>query len=89
MGNQNSCHFQFSQQAVLFLLDALMLFEDFMGIEKIDSSRLQTLLTQLGDNKADALIGKYQLAESITPMEYHKTFDALCHALTKYLLSKS
>lgn len=89
MSNQNSCHFQFSQQAVLFLLDALMLFEDFMGIEKIDSSRLQTLLTQLGDNKTDALIAKYQLAESITPMEYHKTFDAICHALTKYLLGKS
>lgn len=89
MSNQNSCHFQFSQQAVIFLLDALVLFEDLIGISKVDSSRLQTLLAQLGDNKPDAVIAKYQLAESITPMEYHKAFDALCHALTKYLLNKS
>lgn len=87
MSNQNSCHFQFSQQAVLFLLDALMLFEDLMGKIKIESSRLQTLLAQLGDNKSDALIAKYQLAESMTPMEYHKAFDAVCHTLTKYLLA--
>ncbi|MBD3668209.1 MAG: hypothetical protein HUJ16_09630 [Kangiella sp.] len=86
MSNQNSCHFQFSQQAVLFLLDALMLCEDYLGRSRIDSSRLQNLLTQLGDDKTDALIGKYQMAESMTPMDYHKTFDALCHTLTRFLL---
>lgn len=86
LSNQNSCHFQFSQQAVLFLLDALILFEDFVGRSRVDSSRLQTLLTQLGDNKTDSLIAKYQLAESMTPLDYNKAFDALCHALTKSLL---
>ena len=89
MSNQNSCHFQFSQQAVLFLLDALILLEDFMGNTKIDSSRLQTLLAQLGDNKSDALIAKYQLAESMTPLDYHKAFDALCHVLTRHLLKSA
>lgn len=89
LSNQNSCHFQFSQQAVLFLLDALILFEGFLGKAKIDSSRLQTLLAQLGDTRTDALIAKYQLAESITPLEYNKAFDALCHALTKYLLKEA
>ena len=89
MSNQNSCHFQFSQQAVLFLLDALVLLEDYTGSSKIDSSRLQGLLTQLGDNKTDTLIAKYQLAESMTPLDYHKAFDALCHVLTRHLLKST
>lgn len=89
MSNQNSCHLQFSQQAVLFLLDALILLEDYMGSNKIDSSRLQTLLTQLGDNKTDSLIAKYQLAETMTPLDYHKAFDAVCHVLTRQLLKST
>ncbi|AOE50834.1 hypothetical protein [Kangiella sediminilitoris] len=85
--NQMSCHFQFHQQAVGLLLDALRLAQEVEGLH-LDRAQIKTILSQLGDSADDYLISRQQMAQKVGPIDYHRLFVQTCTQFRKYLLDQ-
>lgn len=85
--NQISCHFQFHQQAVALLMDALRLAQEVDGLY-LDSAQLKTLLLQLGDSADDYLISRQQMSQKIGPIDFHRLFVQTCTQFRKFLLDQ-
>ncbi|WP_223670202.1 hypothetical protein [Kangiella shandongensis] len=83
--NQMSCHFQFHQQAVGLLLDALRLAQEVDNL-RLDSAQLKTVLIQLGDSADDYLISRHQMSQKIGPIDFHRLFVQTCTQFRKFLL---
>ncbi|NVK22889.1 MAG: hypothetical protein HWD86_10245 [Kangiellaceae bacterium] len=87
LSNQAGCHLQFQQQAIMSLIDAVVLIDSIGAADQRLAATLQQLLAQLGTSNSDLIVSRYQLAQNISPIEYIKLFTATCESLKRYLLT--